>query len=220
MPYALRSGISFCMVEERPVFLDLFADRYFGLSPTLEAAFLHVANGGETEPARLPPFLAACLLDPADTSGGISACPAPEAIEALTGDSQRSTTASDTLAAAGWLARSHLALKTGNLASAIQHLATRKSALPARAAIDAEAIYTCGVASSFAACARWMSAHGRCLPWSLAIAHRLVSVGVSPLLFLGVRLTPFKAHAWVQVDRTVVVERLETTRMFTPILVV
>ncbi|WP_454798690.1 lasso peptide biosynthesis B2 protein [Novosphingobium lindaniclasticum] len=219
MPYALRSGISFCMVEERPVFLDLFADRYFGLSPTLEAAFLHVANGGETEPARLPPFLAACLLDPADTSGGISACAAPEAIEALTGDSQRST-ASDTLAAAGWLARSHLALRTGHLASAIQHLAARKAALPACTAIDAADIRTSLVASSFAACARWMSAHGRCLPWSLAIAHRLVSVGVSPLLFLGVRLTPFKAHAWVQVDRTVVVERLETTRMFTPILVV
>lgn len=62
------------------------------------------------------------------------------------------------------------------------------------------------------------SSHERCLPSSIALAHRLCRRGLKPDLVIGVKLGPFAAHCWVQLDDMLVSDRMETIRAFTPIL--
>jgi hypothetical protein len=61
---------------------------------------------------------------------------------------------------------------------------------------------------------------GQCLPLSLALADRLRRCGFAPAIILGVRATPFAAHAWVVLDGIVMSDTLDETRVYTPILVI
>lgn len=60
----------------------------------------------------------------------------------------------------------------------------------------------------------------RCLPRSLATAHRMLDRGIAPTLVLGVKLGPFEAHCWVQHGATLVNDRIDNVRRFVPIRVV
>lgn len=58
-----------------------------------------------------------------------------------------------------------------------------------------------------------------CLPRSVWAAHCLLDRGILPDLIFGVRLNPFSAHCWVQCGETVMNDRLDDVRNYTPILV-
>lgn len=221
MAYLLRDGLSYCAVDDRLVFLDLPSDRYFCLSPVIETEFRRLAETPAPDGAALERLLPKGF--PHECQHGISLCDVPAATHETPGEPGK-TTALDNLTAAGLILRCRAQLKVRGLARAIQHLIDRKVAvandaqtLPAGPDIDRT---LARVAGSFQMASSFIGTHKRCLPWSLAIAHRLLAQRISPLLVLGVRLTPFAAHAWVQVDRTLVGERRERTEMFTPILAV
>lgn len=221
MAYLLRDGLSYCAVDDRLVFLDLPSDRYFCLSPAIENEFRRMVETPAAEGAALERLLPKGLLIPHECQHGISQCDVPAATDEIHGEPEKMT-ALDGLTAAGLILRCRAQLKVRGLARAIQHLIDRKVAvandaqtLPAGPDIDRT---LARVAGSFQRASSFIGTHKRCLPWSLAIAHRLLSQRISPLLVLGVRLTPFAAHAWVQVDSTLVGERRERTEMFTPIL--
>ena len=223
MAYVLRGGLSFCIAGDRLVFLDLPSDRYFCLSPSIEADFRALIEG-RTPSGGIPKRLqSGNLLIPEEMANDIARCVAPAVTSELGGDPQ-DLTSRDVLAAIGWILRSRTELKLRGLATTIQHLIDRKAVierkLPIAAADAARERKLSRVAASFRMASGIVGSHGLCLPWSLAIAHRLLSLGISPLLILGVRLTPFAAHAWVQVDAMLMNECRERTDVFTPILVV
>lgn len=58
-----------------------------------------------------------------------------------------------------------------------------------------------------------------CLGDSLAISALLHRGGLAHDLVLGVRVAPFRAHAWVQLGTTVLNDRLDAVRGLVPILV-
>ncbi|WP_313441030.1 lasso peptide biosynthesis B2 protein [Novosphingobium sp.] len=223
MAYVLRGGLSCCAVEDRFVFLDLQSDRYFCLSSAIESEFRKLVEAPPVDGVALERLLPRSLLISHDWQHGIWQCDAPAATGETHGEPEN-ITALDGLTAAALILRCRAHLKVRGLAKAIQHLIDRKAATgndapmsPAGPDVDGTLARVTG---SFQMASRFIGTHKLCLPWSLAIAHRLISHRISPLLVLGVRLTPFAAHAWVQVDSTLIGERRERTDMFTPILVV
>lgn len=223
MAYALRGGLSFCVAGDRLVFLDLPSDRYFCLSPQIEADFRDLIEGRSPGGSASSGLQSGKLLIADARANDITPCIMPEVTGELCGE-PRSLAALDSLAAVGGILRSRTELRLRGLASTIQHLVNRKAsirrphAMPAAPTAPERDLIR--VAGSFAAASGIIDTHGRCLPWSLAIAHRLLSLGINPLLILGVRLTPFAAHAWVQVGGTLINEHRVRTEVFTPILVV
>jgi len=65
-----------------------------------------------------------------------------------------------------------------------------------------------------------MTANGECLIHSLALLKFLARYGVFPTWVIGVRLRPWRAHSWVQMQERVLDSTPEKVCEFTPILAV
>jgi hypothetical protein len=74
------------------------------------------------------------------------------------------------------------------------------------------------LAAAFAELRLTMRVLDRCLPLSVALAGAAKRLDTGVHLVLGVQCNPFAAHAWVQRGPTVLNDRLDTVRGFTPIL--
>lgn len=219
MRYALREGLSFCRVEDRLLFLDLPADRYFCLARDAERSFARLCDTERSSPdddPRLAGFVRNGLLVRSDTAQLPAPCPAPHAASQSLAGTTPPARASDTISALLYLALAPLELRAFGLARALARTCDRKC----RASGRAGAARIARAAAGFEACNAIASAHDRCLPRSLAIAHALTRIGARPELVLAVKLGPFKAHAWVQCENMLINERVEVTRHFTPILVI
>lgn len=220
MTYALGTGISFCVIEDRYLFLDLYKDRYFCLTRDAEQAFACLCRGGDPDPADrrpLPDLVARGLLvEGADGAPLVPIQGPGVATRSLLDETSGRASRRDVAAALLHLGRAPLELRAAGFAGAIARLRRRK----ARADNCIAPARIVAVAAAFRACARWVRANDRCLPRSLAVANRLVRLGARPDLVIGVKLAPFKAHAWVQWGELLVNERADVTRLFTPILVV
>ena len=219
MPSALRAGLSFCLLEDRLLFLDVPADRYFCLSRAAEQAVLRLYQGeppDAADRAKLADLARTGLIVPSDRPGGIAPCIAPPvATRSLLEASPIRPNVTDRTAALLHLTLAATELRIAGFARAIARAARHKCRAQERARSDRVA----AVAAAFAACNALVSAQDRCLPRSIAVAHRLMRLGARPDLVIAVKLGPFKAHAWVQWGDALVNERIETARMFTPILV-
>jgi hypothetical protein len=66
--------------------------------------------------------------------------------------------------------------------------------------------------------ALWLGSADRCLRRAIAAMMMCRRRGLAAQLVLGVRIDPFGAHAWVQLDERVLVGEFEQVRLFTPIL--
>lgn len=219
MTYALRPGLSFCFVEDRVVFLDLVADRYFRLTADAEASFVRlqkIETRGEDDDIERLKFARIIVEAPAHQP--ILACSPPPGIEELHADGS-SARATRVLGALASIQAARCELRVVGLARTITSVQRRKRIIMSAPQVSP---LSCAlpVAAAFEGSARALSAYGLCLPWSIALARQLLSAGVIPRLILGVRLSPFKAHAWVQVGPLVINEQIETTCTFTPILAV
>ncbi|RDS85051.1 lasso peptide biosynthesis B2 protein [Dyella monticola] len=65
-----------------------------------------------------------------------------------------------------------------------------------------------------------MTANGECLTHSLALLRFLARYGVFPTWIIGVRLRPWRAHSWIQMQERVLDSTPEKVCDFTPILAV
>ena len=74
--------------------------------------------------------------------------------------------------------------------------------------------------SAFAATALWYNRTARCLSVSVATMHWLIARGCAATLVMGVKLHPFQAHCWVQVEGNLVNDDVDSVRPFVPIVVV
>jgi hypothetical protein len=220
MTYALREGVSFCAVEDRTLFLDLPADRYFCLAPGPEQSFGRLYRGADLGPVdreRIASLAKAGLLVARPGASAITPCAPPAAATRSLADENGGRPAVRDLAAAlAHLARAPLELRAGGFAGAIERVRRRK----ARIEDTITPVCVSAVAAAFAACAKLASGHDRCLPRSLAVAQRLMRLRGRADLVIGVKLAPFRAHAWVQWRDLLVNEQADVTRLFTPILVV
>lgn len=222
MTYALCSGVSYCQVGERLLFLDLKADRYLCLPPEIEACFVSLSKGECGDAALNACLVQAGILEPAGAPR-LDACSGvflpPSSLLDISLPKARAG-----LPALARLGLATSSLKWRGLFAAVSGLSRRKERAlreTGRAGQSRERTRDAlHLAASFEACDALLGSRDKCLPRSLAAAHRMLDLGLVPHLILAVRLNPFHAHAWVQWGEHLVNERVDAARAFTPILIV
>jgi len=219
MGFRLRTGLSFCLADGKPVFLDSVADRYFVLTDGVARSFMEIVN--DTPDPALSAGLADLarnkLIEPTADDTRPMPCPAPfPACASLLDVSRPPLDLLQFAAAALELAWVTDMLKRGRFHALMEGVRQRKARLSGS---DSAPDKELAVAAAFARNAYWSSSHDRCLARSIAVARRLIASGCRPDLILGVQLQPFRAHCWVQCGAMLVNDRRDTVEPFTPILV-
>jgi hypothetical protein len=215
--YALRDGLSFCRTDNMLIFLDRSHDRYFALAPEAACAFNLWLDGTTLPSSQMQLLLDARLLT-ATTQDEAIAHPCSQATAAAQApivDQQPVgiTAMMEALARRrvwSWRVR-HRPLDSNLLA-----LAERRQ----RSAHCRPAPGAAGqIVSAYARAARWLSVQDQCLPTALSMALWLIEKGLPAKLLLGVKLHPFQAHSWVELDGMMLGEDPDHVRAFTPIWV-
>lgn len=212
MPYMLKPGISYCIVDGRCFFIDRDGDRYFTVSPRLNAFFLANRHDSRScdDAAAVRDLEKLGLLQ--STSDSMPIAPfslrSPVRVFATGSTSWRLT--AETFRAYCAAARR---IKSDALRGAGALLAHARAHRRKPALIDASAI-----AASFGRAKRFIGDHDRCLPWSVAIGGCLLRHGHDADVVLGICPQPFTAHCWVQSGDSLVCDDLDRVAMFTPIL--
>lgn len=220
MAYRLRNTVGACRVDDRTVFLDLEADRYFGLGAEADAAFQNLVNGILVDPVPL-------ALSQLVKRGILLAddqCPAPLTLTAhptptlqLPEPSRRPAPVM-TLYAGLAQFQAARALRRRTLATILRPMRDRH--LQSGGAPDnAEALYI-AVAAAIRRYDRLWGAADRCLIRSLAFLSMAARAGRSPSLVFGVQARPFSAHCWIEEAGVLLNDRLENVQPYTPILVI
>lgn len=214
--YRLRTGLSFCRIDNRTLFLDLPADRYFGLGGPFDTAFQALLDTGAADPA-LATLVERGLIIPCPEGGLPVPCPTTSPGPILPPPSEPPARPSLLAIAMALVARVHWTLRVRYcpLAANIDRLARRKDAPALRPRPTSAAIAR--LAEAHRRAGLILSARDQCLPTSMALMATLTARGANPTLVLGVKLDPFQAHCWVELAGTVLNDAPDHVRPFTPI---
>jgi hypothetical protein len=220
MTSSLRDGLSFCLLGDRIVFLDLPQDRYFGLAPGVEEVFKR-AIAGDPLTARERALLgAARVIKAGDTPLSLHACQAATPRRSIF-EHRCGRSRSREIAAFAWqLLRARLNLRFRGLPRTMEGVVRRKQDAAAAAVnhTGAEQVLA-RAAEAQHKCARIFGSHDLCLPYAIALADLLFAQGVPAEIVIAVGMPPFRAHAWVQSGDILVNERLDIAADYTPIAV-
>ena len=220
MALSLRAGVTFCESGGRFIFLDLRNDRYLALSGDAEQAFTMISRGEELDPnsARAAERLVEDgLLERSSAASKARPCAAPPEATISLADERGAAHSAAVAHAAARVAFSAAASRLLRLETRVDQLKRRKAKMVERGLHEGALLR---IARAFNLLDLLTTPHDQCVPRSLALAHALLDRGIAPSLIFGVRLRPFGAHSWVQVDNLLVNEALDEVRNFTPILVV
>jgi hypothetical protein len=219
MQLRLRDNLHWCVCEERVIFLDLEADRYFCLSRSAEPAFLQLA-GGQGRTAEIGPLhglIARGLLIEDDGAAGFTNPPLlPPACSDLVDGATASAGVRGVVGALAYEAWATWILKRRPLLEVVrgaQLRARRRSPSPAGPENELRRIV-----SSFSAASLILPAADRCLVRALALHAVCCRSSLGARMVFGVRANPFAAHCWVQRDDKVLIGEFEQVRLFTPML--
>lgn len=214
MGFALREDLSFCVIDNHVVFLDVAHDRYFSIPEHMSEALISMASDSaqNSDARRLSALIDAGYL--IETSAE-KALALPQHALATADCDLRTYSAGDFIQAAIALLRTAVAMRIWPLRTLLRRVKSGNAKMGAGEHRD------CG--STYAAALKGVGAlagtHERCLLYSLALTRLMQSAGGRPTLVFGVKLAPFAAHCWVQQGNRVINDTLEHVRLFTPIRV-
>lgn len=215
----LHPHVSYGLVADRPVFLDVSRDRYLALDPVAEAAFGRARQLLETpasKDADITRLLATKLFTLADEWRPM----APVQIQ-IPG-CQLSPTSTGRLRLLDvpeiwvllWRARRALILR------ALEPVLTELRGRRLRVTAPANPADTAALASRFHLSRALVPIARSCLQDSLALGIWLARRGACPTIVFGVKLNPFAAHCWVQTDAAILNDAPDTVSPFAPVLVI
>ncbi|MEC3947746.1 lasso peptide biosynthesis B2 protein [Sphingobium sp. HWE2-09] len=215
MGYRMREGLAYCIAGGRSIFLDVEADRYFGLQHDWDLAFQALVAAGSTGP-QLSALVNAGILVEAEIEAEFTA---PVIVAANQEMVSGALKPSLRLIAKFVVAqiRAASALRTKALAEVLQGIDQRAAATKDAAGDGPEPRWQPLVAAFFAS-SHLRPRSGHCLTNSIAFMRVARSLGYKPQLILGVCAAPFSAHCWVQAGDYVLNDRIENIRTFEPIL--
>jgi len=189
------------------------------ISPPAERALRRIIEGDCPTPKDdelLRPLCGLGLLAPSKSAEAIAPCiaiiPERSALDALDTGPRAPTVVRPLFA----FLRARSVLHRQGLESALAQVKRTRSC--PRSAASADEVSREVVA--FATLRTWLGPLDRCLPLSLALARRCAPHDPDVRLVFGVKLRPFRAHAWVQHGDTVLNDRVDNVRVFTPVLVI
>jgi hypothetical protein len=218
MGYALRPGVTFTRISGRTIFLDAVQDRYFCLAPEAEMAFSALLEPSGIDPTALALLVRDNLLNVTDSDDLPRPCVGPPSAVTSVFDEPQAARPGATLAMARQLVLAEAAVRTMSFARLLNRVKRRKQRVTSPPANPERRLRE--IAGALRRTATIVSPLNRCLPRSLATAHRMLDQRMRPTMVLGVKLGPFEAHCWVQHDATLVNDRLDDVRRFSPILVI
>lgn len=204
--------LSFCMIGETAIFLDLTADRYFRLAPEHNAAFASQLAGSVAPHTAL---LAAGL----GAFEGVAPITMPDLppTQWHRPDVHARFNPIRLLMATICQRRIERRLKSAGLAAVLQALHGQLRAPLLVPATDQ--VRAMQIVGAFEQARLFRSAVDRCLPRSLGLAQMLARAGYRAQVIVGVKLHPFAAHCWVQSGGVILNESPEETARYTPILI-
>lgn len=222
MRYTLRDDIYHCLAGQKVIFLDLRQGRYFALPPACESAFLRLKEQrGESVSGAVE------TLEPLIRAGHLVECPEPNIpfreyplcspVSDLSGCGSASFHLLAFLRAFYWEIVSAARLRLSPLPSVLNRAVRRERAFRPRHPDNAGSYLS--LLSGFEFTDLVFGRANRCLSRSLAVFSMLRARGVTAQLVLGVRSTPFTAHAWVQHRGRVLNDTVEQVGHYTPIVV-
>ncbi|MFT4077479.1 MAG: lasso peptide biosynthesis B2 protein [Asticcacaulis sp.] len=221
MGFALPSHQYVCIANHRCVFLNLAQDRYFCLPPDLESPFLSLLSGAE------PPNAGTRDIERLVELGVI----VPSVTHDLTSPSRevlaRTSSRFDVLHSAPnpWLVlRAVLSQRRATRDLSRLPLLSVLTSLREAKAQDGQRHGNTPIPSrhiaAYRTATRILSSQDQCLRTAVGFTRLLNRDGYFPNMVIGVRMSPFRAHAWVQDRGTVLTDTLDTVLPFTPILVI
>lgn len=216
MAYMLAPGLHCCDAGGRLIFLDVTADRYFGLDEQGEAAVRALLAGqpGYAPHAAIDALIASGASQP---DGTRTASPEPRPIalprRSLLDDASSKAGAVATVRAALAILRTRRRLRRQGLAAMLAELERFKPTAPGSPEPDA-------IAAAFDLSRMLLDSVDQCLPHALALAGWLFRAGCAAEFVIAVRGRPFRAHSWVQANGVLLNDRLDRVRDFVPILAI
>lgn len=221
MPYALRDGLSFCLVDNRAVFLDTRSDCYFRLPNSLEYRF--IAYVTENKATDIGELVSQNILEEIPgTQDRVSAATAkPPARSALERQAQPRFRAVAVLEVFISIYSVQRQLRTRPLKSVLDSIVASRSTKSHPDSIAGEVQQKILEASSDFRIARaYVPAHTRCLLDSVAMIRFLANRGLHANIVFGVTSDPFSAHCWVQAGDLVLNDTVGHANAYTPIQVI
>jgi len=220
MSFTIPDHVSFCMVGDEPVFLDVNRDRYFRLEPKLAAVFsqLCTTDGAAARyRAELARLLQTRVVVPSSEDSPPQ--PARDFIpdQSLVEEFSPLGTPRARLTVEMLIGLLHVrrAIRRGRLPALLRRVRENKADLDLDSSPTAASLVTCCLASR-----RLLPIAPNCLTDSLALSSLLIRRRIPFELVFGVRLSPFAAHCWLQNSEFVFNDSLGSVLDFKPILVI
>lgn len=215
MPHLqLRPSVSFAIVDGRAVFLDLRTDRYLGLDGAADEAFAALVSspGSAAGDAAAEALLATNLFEVAARPEPLVPAHAPRPRAASPAQTVH-TAARDILVVSALVLQASLKLRLAPIERILKdrHEGIRDS-LPKSAVFE--------LADRFRDARSLVPIAPSCLQDSLALRRWLARRQAFATLVVGVKLDPFAAHCWTQLDDIVLNDSPDRVATYTPILVV
>lgn len=221
-PYRLRDGLSYCILDGHPIFLDVYSDRYFRLSTELEQSFISYEAGDRAE-GNVGALLGCRLLTqaPDEPSSELSYCidaPRRSAIEQAC--STRAVRPVTLLEVIALVCSTQAQLKTHSLKAILEDVVAlrRKSTSSTSTAHSDQSLLR--ATSAFGLARKYVPLATTCLLDSLALMKFLARRHLHANLVFGVTNDPFTAHCWVQAGDLALNETVGDATARTPIRVV
>lgn len=226
MGYRLRDDLSACRIDDRLIFLDVRANRYFRLSAPLEHAIaIHMA-GGTCEEPDIQRLVANNILTneaPPPGQARVSTIEAPRrsAVEQVSTINKVSVTQLlEVFVLVYWTRRQ---LATRPLKDILDHLLDdrhrhiRSSVSPATRPSRKHLLDAVGV---FRRARLYVPPAPCCLLDSLSMVRFLARRGVTANIVFGVTSDPFSAHCWTQIGDLVLNDSVGNANAYTAIRIV
>lgn len=195
MPSSLRPGLSYCLIDGHPIFLDIDQDRYFRLEGAREAEFLAHAHVSAAAGASVPQAARSAI----ELSAGVG-----------------STSVATILRVFFLTLRIRRQLRTRALKDVLHGIVRRREL----AATRVEEARILAVAGRFLRARLYVPVEPTCLLDSLSLTAHLAANGMRANVVFGVTDAPFSAHCWVQAGDLVLNDTVGNAMAYMPIRVV
>ena len=220
MDFHLPSHVSFGLLGERAVALDLDADRYLLIAPAEAAVLASLsAHGGNSNRAGCAAKIESLQRRRLIVSGDGKAV-APIVADALLHSALEAASACrrvPLIEVAGFRARAGLHLRLLGLKSTVTRWRRLRTRYHQRERTNDVSDAAASIAQAYARARVFLPARRLCVPDSFALASLLWRRGIDADVYFGVRLNPFMAHAWVQRGDLLLSDRLNTIADYSPV---
>lgn len=203
----LKDGVHAVVVGDDLALIDLDADAYLCLPGG--ALSVHAESGGALRLSGPGEAAVAEARLTADRAGPPSRIPPPLPGKTIIHDAPPMVSLGQILQGCGAVLDVRRALRGTGLRPILAVAPDRDDAVSAEAVADA--------ARAFWRIAPWLPQEGECLVRSAMLMSYLRRAGLSADWVFGVRLWPFSAHCWVQIDNVCLNDDVERLAAYTPI---